>query len=101
MKTIIITDSCSDLPLEYVEENNVHVLGFNVFFKGKNFQDDLGKTLKYKDFYEGVRSGDMPSTSQINVQSYLDTFRDYVLNGYSIIYLGFSSAPCGSINSSY
>ena len=101
MKTIIITDSCSDLPLEYIKENNLHVLGFNVFFKGQEFQDDLGKTLKYKDFYEGVRSGDMPSTSQINVQSYLDAFRDYVLKDYSIIYLGFSSALSGSINSSY
>lgn len=101
MKTIIITDSCSDLPLEYIEENNLHVLSFNVLFKGQEFQDDLGKTLKYKEFYQGVRSGDMPSTSQINVQSYLDTFKDYVLKGYSIIYLGFSSALSGSINSSH
>ena len=87
MKTIIITDSCSDLPLKYIEENNLHVLGLNVFFKGQDYQDDLGKTLKYKDFYEGVRSGDMPSTSQINVQTYLDAFRDYVSNDCSIIYL--------------
>ena len=101
MKTIIITDSCSDLPLKYIEENNLHVLGLNVFFKGQDFQDDLGKTLKYKDFYEGVRSGDIPTTSQINVQAYLDAFKDYVLKGYSIIYLGLSSGLSGSMNSSY
>jgi len=101
MKTIIITDSCSDLPLKYINENHIPVLGFNVIFKGQEFQDDLGKTLTYKDFYEGVRAGDMPSTSQINVQSYLQVFRDYVLKGYSIIYLGFSSALSGSLNSSY
>ncbi|MBC8062679.1 MAG: DegV family protein [Clostridiaceae bacterium] len=101
MKTIIITDSCSDLPLEYVNNNHLHVLGLSVFFKGKEFQDDLGKTLTNKDFYEGVRSGDMPSTSQINVQTYLDTFRDYVLKDTSIIYLGLSSGLSGSLNSSY
>ena len=101
MKTIIITDSCSDLPLKYIEENYLHVLGLNVFFKGQDFQDDLGKTLKYKDFYEGVRAGDIPTTSQINVQAYLDAFKDYVLKGYSIIYLGLSSGLSGSMNSSY
>jgi len=99
MKPIIITDSCSDLPLEYIENNNIFTLGFSVFFKGKEFQDDLGKTLKYKDFYEGVRSGEMPSTSQINVQTYYETFKNYVLKDNSIIYLGFSSALSGSLNS--
>jgi len=100
MNTIIITDSSSDLPLEYIEENNILALGFSVIFKGKEFQDDLGKTLTYKDFYEGVRSGDMPSTSQINVQTYYEVFRDYALKGYSVIYLGLSSGLSGSMNSS-
>jgi len=99
MKLIIITDSCSDLPLDYIEKNNIFTLGFNVFFKGKEFQDDLGKSLKYKDFYEGVRLGETPSTSQINVQSYFEAFKKYILKDYSIIYLGFSSALSGSINS--
>ena len=99
MKTIIITDSCCDLPRSYVEENNLPVLSLNVIFKGKEYQDDLGKTLNYKDFYAGVRAGETPSTSQINVQVFEEAFEKYVQQGASVIYLGFSSALSGCINS--
>ncbi len=99
MNTILVTDSCCDLPISYIEDNNLIVLGMNVIFKGSEFQDDLGKTLDYRDFYAGVREGEMPSTSQINVQTYSEVFKKYIMQNYSIIYLCFSSALSGCINS--
>lgn len=99
MKTIIMTDSNSDLPLEYIRENNIVTLGVNVNFKGKEFQDDFGQTVSYKEFYDEVRKGENPSTSQIPVHPFEEVFKKYVSEGYSIIYLGFSSALSGCINS--
>lgn len=99
MKTILITDSGSDLPLEFVESSTFQTLNLNVNFKGKDYKDDFGKTIKYKDFYEDLRSGEITTTSQINVQTYKECFRRNFLEGNSIIYLGFSSALSGCINS--
>jgi DegV family protein with EDD domain len=41
----------------------------------------------------------MPSTSQVNVYVYAEAFKKYALEGKSVIYLGFSSALSGSLNS--
>ena len=49
MKTILITDSCSDLPIEFVEESNLQILSFFVNYKGEDYKDDFGKTVKYKE----------------------------------------------------
>lgn len=68
-------------------------------FKGKSYQDDFGKSISYKDFYSEVRNGEMPSTSQINPSTFEETFRKYVSQGYSLIYIAFSSALSGTHNS--
>jgi EDD domain protein, DegV family len=98
MKTVIITDSCSDLPLQYVEENNIPVIGMTYHIKGKDFEDDFGRTMSYKEFYDTVRNGEMPTTSQINTFKFTEMFKKYAAEGKSIIYICFSSALSGSIN---
>ncbi|NLP28955.1 MAG: DegV family protein [Clostridia bacterium] len=99
MKTLLITDSCSDLPVKYAEDNNIVIMPLSYNFKGKSYQDDFGKSISYKDFYSEVRNGEMPSTSQINPSTFEETFRKYVSQGYSLIYIAFSSALSGTHNS--
>lgn len=101
METVIITDSCSDLPRGYIEEENIPSLGINVNFKGKEYEDDFGRTISYNEFYDAVKSGELPTTSQINVHAYAEVFKRYVSQGKSVIYLGFSSALSGCVNSAY
>lgn len=96
MRTVIIADSCSDLPLNYVEEQNIPVVHFPFNFKGKEYHDDFGKTLSYKEFYDAVRAGEMPTTSQVNVQTFIDIFKGFVKEGHSVIYMAFSSALSGT-----
>ena len=99
MDTVLLIDSCTDLPLSYVEKNDLPVVSLVCNFKGQEYKDDFGKTLKYKEFYDAVRNGEMPSTSQVNVYAYAEIFKKYAIEGKSVIYLGFSSALSGSINS--
>lgn len=99
MKTIILTDSCCDLPIDFVRENNIEVMPLSVNIKGKEIKDDLGQSIKYKTFYDMIRSGEMPSTSQVNVYAFSEAFKKYSSEGYSIIYIGFSSALSGCVNS--
>ncbi|SKA80226.1 EDD domain protein, DegV family [Caloramator quimbayensis] len=99
METILITDSCSDLPLKYVEENGIISLGLTCHFKGKDYIDDFGKTLSYKEFYEEVRKGEMPTTSQVNTYRFEEVFKKFTDEGKAIIYIGFSSALSGTVGS--
>ncbi|MHB1393919.1 MAG: DegV family protein [Clostridia bacterium] len=101
MDTVLLIDSCTDLPRSYVEKNEIPFVSLVCNFKGQEYKDDFGKTLSYKEFYNEVRNGEMPSTSQVNVYVYVEIFRKYAAEGKSVIYLGFSSALSGSLNSAY
>lgn len=99
MRTVIITDSCCDLPIKFVEENNIEVLPIRINLKGQDIPDDLGQTMKPKEFYEMIRTGELPTTSQINSYVFKEAFKKHIDNGDSVIYLGFSSALSGCVNS--
>lgn len=99
METVIIIDSCTDLPLEYVEDNKLPVLSLTCLFKGMEYPDDFGKTLSYKEFYDVVRKGEMPTTSQVNTYRFVEEFKKHIQEGRAVIYIGFSSALSGTVNS--
>jgi DegV family protein with EDD domain len=99
MNTIVTTDSSSDLPLEYVEKNNIPALGLICHLEGQEYVDDFGKTLTYEEFYGKLRNGAMPTTSQINVYRFEDLFRKYAKEGKSIIHLSMSSKISGCYSS--
>ncbi len=97
--TVIIVDSGCDLPLKYIKENNIPYLGITLNFKGNEYFEDFGQSIKYKDFYAAVRAGEMPSTSQVNAYRFEEVFKKYVEEGKSIIYLAFSAGLSGTYNS--
>ncbi|MBE6052452.1 MAG: DegV family protein [Clostridium sartagoforme] len=99
MKTILFTDSCCDLPIKFIKDNNIQVMSIRVNINEKDFPDDLGESIAHKDFYDLIRNGEMPTTSQVNVDAFEKGFRKYVNEGYSVIYIGFSSALSGCVNS--
>ena len=97
--TILVIDSCCDLPIEYIEQENIVSIGLICNLKGNAIEDDFGKEINRKDFYDAIRQGEMPTTSQINSQRYEEVFSKYVGEGKSIIYICMSSALSGTINS--
>lgn len=101
MNTVLLIDSCSDLPSEYIKKNNIRYLSPICNLDGKEYKDDFGQTLGYDEFYSALRAGKMPTTSAINVKSYYDEFKLHVLNGNPVIYLGFSSSLSGCINNAH
>ena len=100
MKVRLITDSACDLPIEYIEENQIDVALLMVNINGKFIPDDLGQSLKHEDFYKMIKEGAMPSTTQVNVGTFLEIFKKYVKQGETILYIGLSSALSGTYNSS-
>jgi DegV family protein with EDD domain len=97
--TILVIDSGCDLPLKYVKQDNIVPLGLIFNYKGEAVEDDFGANFDLKDFYNALRQGEMPTTSQINSERFVEVFRKYINEGKSIIYIAMSSALTGTINS--
>lgn len=100
MKKIkLVTDSGCDLPLSYIQENNIDVAFLKVNLTGEFVNDDLGQTLKYNEFYNAIRSGATPSTAQANAYEFEEIFRRNLEEGYSVICINMASPLSGTYNS--
>ena len=95
----IIADSACDLKREYIDKNNIGLLSLILNLEGKIIKDDLGKSLSYKDFYNKMREGATPTTSQVNAHDFEEEFVKHIKNGDSIIYISISSGLSGTFNS--
>lgn len=99
METILLVDSSCDLPLEFIKKSGVETIGLMCQFKGGEYEDDFGKTLKYEEFYGAMRVGEKPSTSQINSYRFHEKFKELVEKNKEIVYLAFDSAISGTFSS--
>jgi DegV family protein with EDD domain len=97
-KLVLVVDSGSDLPIEFINEPNIVGLPIGCNFKGRDMEDYFGQTLDIKEFYDGLRAGEMYTTSQINVYKFEEAFKSIIKEGKSVIYIGLSSGLSGTIN---
>lgn len=99
MKIKLITDSACDLSLDYVKENNIEVIPLEVNFKGRFIKDDLGQSISFEEFSKAMKEGETPSTTQVNIGTFVEVFKKYLKEGYEVLYLGVSSSISGTFNS--
>lgn len=95
---VIFTDSGSDLTPSYCEEKGVGCLELSYTIAGETYKS-FDPRMTLKDFYGQVRKGEMPVTQQINPQSAVAAFTEWVEKGYDILHIAFSSGLSGSCNS--
>lgn len=95
----ILTDSSCDLPKDLIEKNSIDYLGLICNFNNKDYIEDCGTSLSYSDFYEEIRKGTMPTTSQINSFRFSETFLEYAKSEKPLLYVSFSSSLSGTYNS--
>lgn len=96
----IFTDTTTDLTPEWMTENNVGWLEHGIVIDGKEIKDDFGKTVPHKDFYQRLRSGLMPTTTQVDIPTFTNAYEQALQQGLDVIYIGFSSKLSGTFNTS-
>ena len=96
-KFIITTDNMSDLPESFINENNIGQMSLSYILDGETYNKD--NSLSESEFYDRMRKGSMPITSQINPEAARIELEKYLKEGYDIIHVAFSSALSGSCNS--
>lgn len=97
---VIITDSGCDLSLNIIKDLDINYLGLVCSFKGSEYIENCGQSLSYKDFYNGIKEGEQPTTGQVNTYRFIEEFTKHVNSNKAIIYISLSSALSGTYNSS-
>lgn len=100
MSNFVITcDSTVDLPLKHLTDRDIRYAALQYDMNGVTRSDDFGTSVRFEDFYQMIREGAMPTTSQVNILQYVDLFEPFVKAGQPVLHIGFSSALSGSFNS--
>lgn len=69
-KYIISCCSTADLTKKHFEKIDVKYVYFHFEMDGVQYQDDLGQTIPFEEFYERMASGAETKTSQINADEF-------------------------------
>ena len=96
----IFTDTTTDLTPEWMTQNNVGWLAHGIVIDGKETKDDFGKTVKPESFYDKVRGGLMPTTTQVDIPTFMEAYEPELQAGRDILYIGFASNMSGTFNTS-
>lgn len=99
MKNFIIsTDTTSDLPEDYIIKHNLGILSLT--YTMDNVTYDWDHPMDVQEFYEKMRNGSLPTTSQVNPTTAKEFFIKLAKeNDANILHIAFSSGLSGSYNS--
>lgn len=92
---VIITDTNSDLPKQYVKEHNLLLIPQYTTLDGVTYEGAEG--IEPSEFYRKMREGSVPQSQAINPAVVEETFRSILSQGNDILYISFSS----TLSSSY
>lgn len=96
---IISCCSTADLTEEHFRSRDIHYICFHYELDGKQYPDDLGKSMPFPEFYAAMANGAMTKTSQINAEEFEAYFEPFLKDVKDILHVCLSSGITGVINS--
>jgi DegV family protein with EDD domain len=94
---IITTDSTADLPEEFIKEHDIKILTLPYTLDGVTYSYE--HSMPVKEFYDKMRNGSMPTTSQVNPEEAKNAFESFIEKyDVDILHICFSSGMSGSYN---
>lgn len=98
-KYILSCCSTADLTEEHFKGRNIHFVCFHYSLDGKQYKDDLGKSMPFDKFYQAMADGAETKTSQVNVNEFVEYFTPFLEQGMDILHVSLSSGLSGVYNS--
>ena len=99
---ILTCCSTADESRSFFEERNIEVIFFRwISDDGSVHIDDLGQSMPYGTFYDLMRKGMLPKTSQPNIQDFTDFFEPLLKDGKDVIHVSLGSAISAAFILSY
>lgn len=90
--------STADLSQEHFDKIGVHYVCFHFNMDGKEYPDDLGKSMPFAEFYKRIADGAEPTTSQVNVGQFKEYFSEFLKDGKDILHVSLSTGLSGVYN---
>ena len=76
-KFILTCGSTVDLPYDYCQQRDIPVIFYTYVLDGVEREDDMERNPgMLEKFYQAMREGAIPQTSQINTERYIDFFTE-------------------------
>ncbi|MBR4554779.1 MAG: DegV family protein [Ruminococcus sp.] len=98
-KIKIISDSCSDLTAELMEKYDLDYATMYFVRDGKENKASLTwEQYSPAEYFGMMREGEKLSTTQVPAGEFDRIFRQYLSEGYDVIYIGISNRQSGSVN---
>ena len=91
--------STADMTDEYFKERAIPYVCFHFNLDGRQYPDDLGKSMSFDEFYTKLSAGAQATTSQVNVKEFKDFFEPILKEGKDILHVSLSSGISGAFNS--
>lgn len=98
---VISCCSTADLSQEHFDAIGVKYICFHFELDGVQYEDNLGKSIPFDEFYSRMANGADTKTSQVNAEEFEAYFRSFLEKGQDILHLSLSSGISGVINSAY
>ena len=96
---IISCCSTADLTEEHFKARDISYICFHFELNGKEYADDLGKSIPFDQFYAAMAAGADTKTSQVNAEEFEEYFEPFLKAGKDILHITLSSGISGVINS--
>lgn len=91
--------STADLDSEHFEKRDISYICFHYYLDGKEYTDDLGKSMPFDEFYKAMANGATTKTSQVNVDEFIEYFTPFLKAGRDILHVSLSSGISGVFSS--
>lgn len=92
----IVTDSAIDMPKDWIESQEKFKVVLLAYLLDGEVHVPDGTEESTKAFYEQLRAGKMPSTSQVTPSQWLDSLRPILEGGEDVLLIAFSSGLSGT-----
>ena len=99
MSYVLSCCSTADLTDEHFRRRDINYICFHFSMDGKQYRDDLGKSIPMEEFYQRMAQGADTKTSQVNVEEFLEYFEPFLRNGQDILHVTLSTGLSGVFNS--
>ncbi|MHC1684280.1 MAG: DegV family protein [Clostridiaceae bacterium] len=97
-KIKIITDSTADLSEEIIKKYDIEVLPLLVTINGETYRDI--EEIQFEELMSKIEEHkQLPTTTQVNPQSFCDAYEKYLNEGYKVISIHISSNLSGTYQS--
>lgn len=97
MAVRVVVDSTADLPQQTAQAEGITVVPLNVHFGDEVFKD--GVDLSYDQFWDRLRAGEMPRTSQPSPLDFLAAWKPILESGDEVLSIHLSHDFSGTVGS--